>query len=295
MINVTLKIWEIFKRPDFLDFIKHKRTIFIKPNLCSDYLPPATTRLETIQAVIRNLRFSFPSLRLVLIESDQSTKTMEEKMHRLGWNSLLLFPQGVDECMNLTDTERLAVWWLDEHSGIINLPVIKTTDIPNVKFTAATKNLFGLIPDPRKAKYHKKIIQVLRSLKEYYRPSVYTIIDGKYCMDGPGSPLKGNTVEFPQFYIAGRNLDEVDTLVCQICGFDLASVRYLDPVTPTISKEDQKIFDEAVKSHFKFGNFAPSSFTVIRRVVFEVLPSDTDGMALTRIRKILGRGRRSLG
>ncbi len=289
MINVTLRIQEIFNRPDFLDFVKYKHTMFIKPNLCSDYPSPATTRLETIQAVIRNLRLSFPMLRLVLVESDQSTKTMKKKMHRLGWDRLSFYPQGVDECINLTVAGRLAVKWLDERSGIINLPVIKTTDIPNVKFTAATKNLFGLIPDPRKAKYHKKIIEVLKRLKEYYGTFVYTIIDGKYCMDGLGSPLRGNRIEFPQFYIAGRKLDEVDTLVCQICGFDPASIKYLDPVTPTMSKEDQRLFDEVVKSHSKFGHFTPSTFTTIRRVVFEVFPSDTDEIILTRIRKILGR------
>jgi uncharacterized protein (DUF362 family) len=101
-------------------------------------------------------------------------------------------------------------------SAIINSAKLKTHRQTGV--TLGMKNMFGLLPDKFKAKYHAfNISKVVVDINSVLKPSL-TVVDGFYGLEGPcpvsGYPVKMNLIT------AGREVVAVDATACRVMGID---------------------------------------------------------------------------
>jgi len=109
-----------------------------------------------------------------------------------------------------------------EADAIINLPKVKTHG--QTYLTMAVKNMFGIIPGVRKARWHltsgADTVKFGEMLTEvcYLRKPVLNIVDGIQAMDGNG-PRGGNPYPL-HFLIAGEDPSAVDTAVCRLLKTD---------------------------------------------------------------------------
>ena len=87
------------------------------------------------------------------------------------------------------------------------------------------KNMFGLLPDKMKLKYHlKNISKVIVDINAVLRPK-FTIIDGFYALEGPG-PTSGIPVKM-DLLIAGRDVVATDATGCRVMGIDPAEIYHI--------------------------------------------------------------------
>ncbi len=89
------------------------------------------------------------------------------------------------------------------------------------------KNLFGLLPERHKAKYHPFMSEVLADLAEFYKP--FCIIDGIMGMEGPG-PSDGYKKELGVI-IVGNNPVAADSVAARIMRFNpkrVPNLRYAE-------------------------------------------------------------------
>ena len=84
--------------------------------------------------------------------------------------------------------------------------------------TLGLKNMFGLLPDRFKGKYHSKgIDKVIVDINTVIRPSL-TIIDGFVAMEGAG-PVSGDPLNM-DLVIAGEDVVAADATSARVMGFD---------------------------------------------------------------------------
>lgn len=113
--------------------------------------------------------------------------------------------------------------------GVINLPKLKTHMF--MKLSAATKNLFGLIPGLNKAAYHGKMPEpahfadILLDVAYFVAPRLH-VIDGITALEGDG-PGTGGRPRQLGVLVAGVDAVTVDAACCRIVGMDPASVPVL--------------------------------------------------------------------
>ena len=88
--------------------------------------------------------------------------------------------------------------------------------------TLGLKNMFGLIPDKLKAKYHLRGIEkVVIDVNSVVKPA-FTIIDGFIAMEGKG-PVDGKPVKM-DLVIAGKDVVATDAVASKIMGFEPTSI-----------------------------------------------------------------------
>ena len=104
---------------------------------------------------------------------------------------------------------------------LVDVAVLKTHQLTGV--TLGMKNLFGLLPEPRKD-YHAKLDEVLCDLCLARKPDL-VIVDGLVAMEGQG-PLEGTPVPM-DIIVAGRDIVSVDAVCTAIMGFHPPNVRHL--------------------------------------------------------------------
>lgn len=101
-------------------------------------------------------------------------------------------------------------------SAIINAAKLKTHRATGVSL--GMKNMFGLLPEKMKFKYHlKNMDKVIVDLNTVLAPK-FTMIDGFYALEGPG-PTSGTPVKM-DLLIAGRDMVAVDATACRVMGID---------------------------------------------------------------------------
>ncbi|MCP8321444.1 MAG: DUF362 domain-containing protein, partial [archaeon] len=85
--------------------------------------------------------------------------------------------------------------------------------------TLGMKNMFGLIPDKFKLKYHfmHSVDKVIVDVNTVIKP-VLTIIDGFIAMEGQG-PIDGKPVKM-DLIIAGKDVVATDAVASRVMGFD---------------------------------------------------------------------------
>ncbi|MCP8315813.1 MAG: DUF362 domain-containing protein [archaeon] len=89
----------------------------------------------------------------------------------------------------------------------------------DTQVTLGMKNMFGLIPEKFKSKYHlmNSIDKVIVDVNTVIKP-VLTIIDGFIAMEGQG-PIDGNPVKM-NLIIAGKDVVATDAVASRVMGFD---------------------------------------------------------------------------
>ena len=87
------------------------------------------------------------------------------------------------------------------------------------------KNMFGLLPDKFKSKYHLiGINKVIAEINTVLKPTL-TVIDGFVAMEGSG-PVGGTPVQM-DLIIAGSDPVATDATACRIMGFDPHEIKHV--------------------------------------------------------------------
>jgi len=102
------------------------------------------------------------------------------------------------------------------NSALISAAKLKTHSETGV--TLGMKNMFGILPEKWKFRYHfLGISKVVVDINSIIKPKL-AVIDGFYALEGPGptsgSPVKMNTI------IAGEDVVATDAVACYIMGID---------------------------------------------------------------------------
>ncbi|TRO46963.1 DUF362 domain-containing protein [Candidatus Bathyarchaeota archaeon] len=186
----------------------------------------ATTDPMVVEAIIHRLR-EVP-VEVVVVESD-ATITNATKAFKVTGMAEMCERNGV-EWMNLRHEEprvelevpgymtlqTLKVPKIVAESAIISAAKLKTHSETMV--TLGMKNLFGLLPDKMKGKYHMRgMHKVITDITRVLPPAI-TVVDGFVAMEGRG-PVGGDPVKMDTI-IAGKDVVATDATAARAMGFD---------------------------------------------------------------------------
>src|SRR5208283_2816358 len=108
-------------------------------------------------------------------------------------------------------------------SAIISAAKMKTHIA--TKVTLGMKNMFGLLPDKLKFKFHAQgISKVVVDINTVIKPAL-TVIDGFVAMEGHG-PTDGTPVKM-DLIIAGKDVVATDATAARIMGFDPKEISHI--------------------------------------------------------------------
>ena len=228
----------VYQALDLINFnnvLKNHNRVLIKVNFITDktWETGATTDPLVVEAIIHKLH-SHP-IEILVVESD-ATMTNADKAftvtgmkamceaNNVEWINLrkiqerttLTIPQG--ETLKSITVPTLVV-----DSAIISAAKLKTHTSTGV--TLGMKNMFGLLPDKFKFKYHTRgISKVIVDINTVLKPTV-TVIDGFIAMEGAGptrgAPVKMNTI------LAGTDPVATDATGCRVMNIDPHTIRHI--------------------------------------------------------------------
>ena len=204
--------------------------VVIKPNICNAKNPDGMvlTNFDIIESVVALAKKATSDI--TIVESDNISGTAEKRVVESG------LMKRIDEWgvkfKNLSRDEseehevagvrfRLPKTVL-EADYFINLPKMKTEG--HVLVTLSMKNLFGVIVEEKKNKFHKHLDSLLPYLSKVVRQDLI-IADGIVCMEGNG-PVVG-TPKCLDLVVVGTNPVEVDSVCSRIMGIDPREVKHI--------------------------------------------------------------------
>jgi uncharacterized protein (DUF362 family) len=193
----------------------------------------ATTDPIVVEAIIRRLR-ELP-VEVYVVESDATMTNadrafratgMEDVCERngVGWINLRQAGDNVElKIPNGRVLGSIKVPRIVTESAVVNAAKMKTHDETGV--TLGMKNMFGLLPEKFKGKYHfRGIHRVIADINTVLRPAL-TVIDGFVAMEGRG-PISGRPVRMDTI-IAGRDIVATDATACRVMGFEPHQVDHI--------------------------------------------------------------------
>jgi len=224
-----------------LDLIEYKNVlkgwdrVLIKVNFISTktWDTGATTDPIVVEAIINKLQ-EMP-LEVVVVESDATMTNADRAYSATGmkqvcerthtrWTNLTREHEKVE--LTLQDglaLKRITVPKIVTESAILNAAKLKTHTETGV--TLGMKNMFGLLPDKFKFKYHlKDISKVIVDVNTVLK-STLTVIDGFVAMEGRG-PVNGRSVGM-NCIIAGIDPVATDATAARIMGFDPHGISHI--------------------------------------------------------------------
>jgi uncharacterized protein (DUF362 family) len=221
----------VFKALDLIDYktaLAGYSRVLIKVNFITDktWETGATTDPVVVEAIIEKL--SDLPVKVNVVESD-ATITNADKAFEVTGMKEMCKRKGV-EFINLRYVKdkvkldvpneevlgSITVPRIVTESAIISAAKLKTHSSTGV--TLGMKNLFGLLPDKFKAKYHARgISKVIVDINTVVKPAL-TVIDGFIGMEGKG-PVDGSPVKM-DVVIASRDVVAADATGCRVMGID---------------------------------------------------------------------------
>jgi len=224
-----------------LDLIHYKSAlagwdkVLIKVNFITDktWDTGATTDPIVVEAIIKKLK-DLP-VTVYVVESDATMTNADKAFEKTGMKEMCA-RNGV-ECLNLRyvkDKVELAVPEgealksiivprLVTESAVISAAKLKTH--ANTGVTLGMKNMFGLLPEKFKGKYHLKgISKVIVDINTVLKPAL-TVIDGFVGMEGSG-PIDGTPVQL-NLIIAGTDTVATDATASRIMGIDPHEIKHI--------------------------------------------------------------------
>ena len=230
----------VLKALDLIDFktaLAGYRTVLIKVNFITDMTwdTGATTDPVVVEAIIEKLR-DLP-VTVYVVESDATITNATKAFEKTGMKAMC-DRVGV-ECINLRYTKpkdkvklivpneevlgSVTVPKIVMESAIISAAKLKTH--VNTGVTLGMKNMFGLLPDKFKAKYHAKgINKVIVDINTVIKPQL-TVIDGFVGMEGRG-PVEGTPVHM-NLIITSKDVVAADSTGCRVMGIDPHDVSHI--------------------------------------------------------------------
>ena len=229
----------VYKALDLIDFktaLTGYSNVLIKVNFITDktWETGATTDPIVVEAIIDKLK-AIP-VKISVVESDATMTNADKAFNKTGMKAMCE-RVGVEH-INLRYVEdkvkidvpneetlgAITVPRIVKDSAIISAAKLKTHMSTTV--TLGMKNMFGLLPDKFKAKYHARgIAKVVVDINTVIRP-VLTVIDGFVAMEGKG-PVDGTPVQM-NLIIASKDVVAADATGCRVMGIDphqVATVR----------------------------------------------------------------------
>jgi uncharacterized protein (DUF362 family) len=228
----------VFKALDSINYesaLKGYKKVLIKVNFITTMTwdTGATTDPLVVEAIIQRLK-KLP-IEIYVVESD-ATMTNADKAFQATGMAEMCKQYGV-ECLNLRHVK-------DKVKIMIpNCECLKTITVPRIvtesaiisaakmkthmatKVTLGMKNMFGLLPDKFKAKYHAKgISKVIVDINTVIKPQL-TVIDGFVAMEGKG-PIDGSPVKM-DLIIAGKDPVATDATAARIMGIDPQQISHI--------------------------------------------------------------------
>lgn len=228
----------VFKALEMVDFQKALAgysSVLIKVNFINDktWDTGATTDPIVVEAIILKLK-ELP-VKIFVVESDASMTNADKAFEATGMKDMCI-RNGV-EWLNLRHVKEkvklqipngetlkeITVPKLVTESAVISAAKLKTHMATTV--TLGMKNMFGLLPDKLKMKYHAKgISDVIVDINTVLKPAI-TVVDGFVAMEGRG-PTDGTPVQM-DLIIAGTDPVAADAVCCRIMGIDPSQVKHI--------------------------------------------------------------------
>jgi uncharacterized protein (DUF362 family) len=228
----------VFKALDLIDFktaLAGYSKVLIKVNFITDMTwdTGATTDPMVVEAIILKLK-ELP-VKVYVVESDATMTDADKAFEKTGMKDMCE-RNGV-ECINLRyvkdkvklevpgfeTLKKITVPRIVMESAIISAAKLKTHMSTGV--TLGMKNMFGLLPNKLKFKYHAMgISKVIVDINSVIKP-VLTVIDGFVGMEGKG-PIDGTPVKM-NIIIASKNVVAADATGCRVMGIDPHSYSHI--------------------------------------------------------------------
>jgi uncharacterized protein (DUF362 family) len=228
----------VFKALDVIDYksaLASCERILIKVNFICDktWDTGATTDPIVVEAIINKIK-ALPA-KIYVVESDATMTNADTAFERTGMKAMCEH-NGV-EYLNLRHVKErvklevpggealktLTVPRIVTESAIISAAKLKTH--ANTTVTLGMKNMFGLLPDKFKGKYHLKgINKVITDINTVLKPAL-TVIDGFVGLEGSG-PIDGTPVPM-NLIIAGTDVVATDATASRIMGIDPHDIKHI--------------------------------------------------------------------
>ena len=228
----------VFKALDLIDYesaLAGFKKVLIKVNFITTMTwdTGATTDPIVVEAIIQRLK-KLP-IEIYVVESDATVTSADKAFEATGMGQMCK-RNGV-ECLNLRylkdkvkipipkgeTLKDITVPRLVTESAIISAAKMKTHMA--TKVTLGMKNMFGLLPDKFKAKYHAKgISKVIVDINTVLKPHL-TVIDGFVAMEGRG-PTSGSPVKM-DLIIAGKDPVATDATGARAMGIDPHEISHI--------------------------------------------------------------------
>jgi uncharacterized protein (DUF362 family) len=228
----------VFKALDLIDYksaLTGYDTVLIKVNFITDktWDTGATTDPIVVEAIIKKLEDLH--MKVYVVESDATITNADKAFEATGmkdmcsrngveWLNLryvkdkvkLAVPNG--EALKSITVPRLVM-----ESAVISAAKLKTH--ANTDVTLGMKNMFGLLPDKFKGKYHMRgISKVIVDINSVLKPAL-TVIDGFVGMEGAG-PIDGTPVQM-NLIIAGTDVVATDATAARVMGFNPFEIKHI--------------------------------------------------------------------
>jgi uncharacterized protein (DUF362 family) len=228
----------VFRALDLIDYkscLAGYSRVLIKVNFITTktWESGATTDPMVVEAIIRKLR-ELP-VEVFVVESDATMTNadkafeatgMKDMCQRNGVEFLNLRYQKEKMKIPIPGCETLGsitVPRIVKESAIISAAKLKTHY--STKVTLGMKNMFGLLPDKFKMKYHARGISgVVVDINMVIRP-VLTVIDGFVGMEGRG-PTDGTSIKM-DLIIVGKDVVATDATAARVMGFDPREISHI--------------------------------------------------------------------
>jgi uncharacterized protein (DUF362 family) len=193
----------------------------------------ATTDPIVVEAIIQKIKPL--GLEVIVVESDATITNADKAFEATGMVEMCR--QNGIEFLNLRHVKdkvkipipngetlkSIEVPRLVQESAIISAAKLKTHMA--TKVTLGMKNMFGLLPDKFKGKYHMQgISKVVVDINTVLHP-VLTVIDGFVAMEGKG-PTDGSPVKM-DLIIAGKDVVATDATGARVMGIDPHEISHI--------------------------------------------------------------------
>ncbi len=228
----------VFKALELIDYkscLAGYNRVLIKVNFITTktWDTGATTDPIVVEAIIKKL--AHLSVETIVVESDATMTNANKAFEATGMKEMCE-NNGV-EFLNLRYVKdkvkidipkgetlsSITVPQIVKESAIISAAKLKTH--MSTKVTLGMKNMFGLLPDKLKFKYHTNgISKVIVDINTVIRPAI-TVIDGFVGMEGKG-PVDGTPIKM-NLIIAGKDVVATDATAARIMGFDPAEISHI--------------------------------------------------------------------
>jgi uncharacterized protein (DUF362 family) len=229
----------VYKAFDLLgslkDVVAEASRVLIKVNFISvrTYETGVTTDPLVVEAIIHKMKEL--SDEVFVVESDASMTDADKACKATGMLKVCednhvkfinLRKEKDRVTLTVPDAEtlkKITVPKIVVDSAIINAAKLKTHNETGVSL--GMKNMFGLLPDKLKFKYHlKNISKVVVDINTVLK-SRLTVVDGFYALEGPG-PTNGTPVKM-DLIIAGKDPVATDAAGCRVMGINPEEIYHI--------------------------------------------------------------------